>query len=162
MPGSGQCRTIHDDELPSIANHTLHDPHRLVKGCEGRFSGSFMISRQNQLPLQLRSISPLYDVSFSFRALVSHSVKRDCRRTHGNRQFQIPPPHQERLRDWEYVFARGVGDERVGRQSLELHLMWSLAVSQAEAGGEVAGEEFLVLDGGKNGLVDRLLVRSTF
>jgi hypothetical protein len=32
--------------------------------------------------------------------------------------------------------------------------MWSLAVSQAEAGGEIAGEEFLVLDSGEDGLID--------
>jgi len=31
---------------------------------------------------------------------------------------------------------------------LERHLVWSLAVSQAEAGAEVAGEHFLLLDGG--------------
>jgi len=36
--------------------------------------------------------------------------------------------------------------------------MWSLAVPQAEAGLQVAGEHLFVLDGRQNGLVDRLLV----
>lgn len=49
----------------------------------------------------------------------------------------------------------------MGGEDLELHLVGFLAASEAEGRAEVAGEEFLVLDGGKDGLVDRLLVRGT-
>jgi hypothetical protein len=35
-----------------------------------------------------------------------------------------------------------------------------VAVTEAEGGGEVGAEEVLLLDGGKNGLVDGLLVSS--
>lgn len=31
---------------------------------------------------------------------------------------------------------------------LPLHLVWPVALAQAESGSEVAGEEFLLLDGG--------------
>jgi len=36
--------------------------------------------------------------------------------------------------------------------------VWSVALSEAEGGGEVAGKEFLLLDCGKESLVDCLLV----
>lgn len=39
--------------------------------------------------------------------------------------------------------------------------MWALAVSQAEVGGEVAGEQILLLDCGKDWLIDGLLVGCT-
>jgi hypothetical protein len=47
-------------------------------------------------------------------------------------------------------------------QDLKVHFVRSLTVSDAERGAEVAGEVFLVLDGGQNWLVNRLLIRSTF
>lgn len=36
--------------------------------------------------------------------------------------------------------------------------MWSVTLAEGESGGEVADEERLLLDGGKDGLVDGLLV----
>ena len=44
---------------------------------------------------------------------------------------------------------------------LPLHLVWPITLAQAESRGEVAGEEFLFLDGGQEGLVDSLLVGGT-
>ena len=44
---------------------------------------------------------------------------------------------------------------------LKFHLVWSLAVSQAEVGGKVACEHILLLDGGKDWLVNGFLVGCT-
>ena len=44
---------------------------------------------------------------------------------------------------------------------LPLHLVWPITLAQAESRGEVAGEEFLFLDCGKESLVDGLLVCGT-
>lgn len=41
---------------------------------------------------------------------------------------------------------------------LPLHLVGLVAVAEAEGGSEVAAEEVLLLDGGKDGLIDGLLV----
>lgn len=41
---------------------------------------------------------------------------------------------------------------------LPLHLVGLVAVAEAEGGGEVGAEEVLLLDSGKDGLVDGLLV----
>jgi hypothetical protein len=41
---------------------------------------------------------------------------------------------------------------------LPLHLVGLVAVAEAESGSEVRAEEVLLLDGGKDGLVDGLLV----
>lgn len=41
---------------------------------------------------------------------------------------------------------------------LPLHLVGLVAVAEAEGGSEVAAEEILLLDGGKDSLVDSLLV----
>jgi hypothetical protein len=38
------------------------------------------------------------------------------------------------------------------------HFMWSVTLSQAERTGKVADEQWLLLDGGKESLVDCLLV----
>lgn len=44
--------------------------------------------------------------------------------------------------------------------NLPLHLVWSVTLSQAERGCKVAGKEWLLLDGGKDSLVNGLLVGS--
>lgn len=45
--------------------------------------------------------------------------------------------------------------------SLELHLVWAVALAEGEGRSEIAGKELLLLDGGKDGLVDCLLVGGT-
>lgn len=45
--------------------------------------------------------------------------------------------------------------------SLELHLVWAVALAERERRGKVAGEELLLLDGGEDSLVDCLLVGGT-
>lgn len=54
-----------------------------------------------------------------------------------------------------FLFASGKHETR-----LEGHLVRLLAVSQGEAGFQIAGKEFFVLDRGKDGLVNGLLVGS--